>query len=341
MIGTEFLKGQGLGNQLFCYVTARAIAAERGVAFCTAGQECFGHNIHNDKGMYFMDIDLGEAISEEEKASMTRLVEADARLYLGTFHDLKHGCYVAGADPALGAAPDGTLIYGNMQDERYFEKYYAELKNWLKMKPEYDTYEYCRENLCIINFRGGEYFGQAEFTLRRRYWLKGMRHMKKIRPDMEFMIVTDDVASARKILPEIPAYHFDIGKDFSIIKNAHYLLLSNSSFACMPAFISETVQFILAPKYWGRHNVSDGYWCGEQNIYRDFHYMDRRGRIFTADECRRELAAYKANSRRYGRVDQYPVGMSLLVKRMWAYLIAGQFWAVRILWSLKRRVFKI
>ena len=27
MIGTQILQGQGLGNRLFCYVTARSIAA--------------------------------------------------------------------------------------------------------------------------------------------------------------------------------------------------------------------------------------------------------------------------------------------------------------------------
>ena len=62
MIGTEFIKGQGLGNQLFCYVTARAIAEENGYEFGTAGQEIFAVNIHNDKGMYFMDVDLGAGI---------------------------------------------------------------------------------------------------------------------------------------------------------------------------------------------------------------------------------------------------------------------------------------
>ena len=66
MIGTEFLKGQGLGNQLFCYVTARCIAKERGCAFGTAGQEQLAVNIHSKKGMYFMDLDLGERIPDCE-----------------------------------------------------------------------------------------------------------------------------------------------------------------------------------------------------------------------------------------------------------------------------------
>ncbi|MCL2051104.1 MAG: glycosyl transferase [Lachnospiraceae bacterium] len=337
MIGTEFLKGQGLGNQLFCYLSARAIAADKGVLFGTAGQERFAVNIHNDRGMYFMDIDLGHDISHEEKKGFTRLDEKDSRLYLGSFHDLKHGCYISGVDERLSVIADNTLIYGNMQDESYFGKYYQEMKSWLKVKAEFETYEYSRENLCIINMRGGEYFGHAEFTLRRRYWLKGMKQMRLIRPDMEFMVITDDVAAAAKILPEIKAYHFDIAKDFAIIKNAHYLLLSNSSFACIPAFLNEKVKYILAPKYWGRHNVSDGYWCGEQNIYRDFHYMDRKGRIFTAAECRRELAEYKKTSPLYQKINQYPSGVSLMAKKIKAHLIHGQFWLFRIYSSICRR----
>ena len=49
MIGTEFLQGQGLGNQLFCYVSARCIAEDLGADFATAGQEQLAVNIHSKK----------------------------------------------------------------------------------------------------------------------------------------------------------------------------------------------------------------------------------------------------------------------------------------------------
>ena len=48
------------------------------------------------------------------------------------------------------------------------------------------------------------------------------KYLKKINPDMEFMIITNDVKEASKILPGIPAYNFDLAKDYSIIKNAKY-----------------------------------------------------------------------------------------------------------------------
>ncbi len=307
MVGTEFIKGQGLGNQLFCYVTARVAAEENGYEFGTAGQERFAVNIHSSRGMYFMDMDLGHAISQEDKKKFRRYDDKEVRLYIGNSrHDMEHGCYIAGADEGVRHVEDNTLIYGNMQDESYFIKHLDKVRQWLKVKPEYESYEFSRENLCIINMRGGEYTGSPELFIDKKYWLHGIKEMKKIRPDMEFMIITDDVETAGKMLPGIPAYHFDIGKDYVTLKNAYYLLLSNSSFACLPAHTSDTLKFAIAPKYWARHNVSDGYWASEQNIYSLFHYMDRKGRLFSAGQCRRELEEYKKKSKTYAGRNQKP-----------------------------------
>lgn len=339
MIGTEFIDGQGLGNQLFCYVTARAVALERGCEFGTAGQERFAVNIHSDRGMYFMDMDLGHAITKEEKKNFRIYHDVEERLYIGnSAHDLTHGCYVAGADPGIHQVEDNTLIYGNMQDESYFIKYLPQVREWLKVKPAYDSYEYSRENLCVINMRGGEYTGSPELLIGRRYWINGMKEMKRIRPDMEFLIVTDDVKTANKILPGIEAHHFDIAKDYVTIKNAHYLLLSNSSFACLPAHTSETLQFAIAPKYWARHNVSDGYWASEQNIYSLFHYMDRKGRLFTAKECREELARYKETCAKYKRLNVRPTGARLLLGKLHAQYIYKKAYLCKIGRGVLRRL---
>lgn len=339
MVGTEFLDGQGLGNQLFCYVTARAAALENGYEFGTAGQQHFAVNIHSDRGMYFMDIDLGHAISEEEKKSFSIYHDAEDRLYTGNSrHDLTHGCYVAGADPEILHVADNTLIYGNMQAESYFVKYLPQVREWLRVKPEYDSYEYSRENLCVINMRGGEYTGSPELLLKRRYWLDGIRQMRRIRPDMEFVIITDDVKTAENILPGIEAHHFDIGKDYVTLKNAYYLLLSNSSFACLPACTSETLRYAIAPKYWARHNVSDGYWASEQNIYSLFHYMDRRGRVYTAEECKKELAEYKRTSKKYARINVRPGGIRLKLMELHAWYYYKKAYLQKIARGVMRRL---
>ena len=54
MIGTELIKGQGLGNQLFCYITARCIAKKQGAAFSVLGSELLpDHGLGG--GLYFMN----------------------------------------------------------------------------------------------------------------------------------------------------------------------------------------------------------------------------------------------------------------------------------------------
>jgi len=338
MIGTEFLHGFGLGNQLFWYVVARAVAEEKGYEFGICNPGALANNMHSDTGMYFMDMDLGKEISEEDKKNFKVFEDNDHRLYLGNSkHDMTHGAYVSGVDPKFKDIEDGTLLYGNLQAEAYFEKYKDKLKDWLKVKPEYDSKEFTRDNLCIIHLRCGDYSNSPELWLDRKYWVNGIKAMRRIRPDMEFLAVTDDVSAAYKILPEVKAVRNDIGKDYVTIKNARYLLLSNSSFAVFPAFTSDELKYAIAPKYWARHNVSDGYWASEQNIYSCFNYMDKRGRIFTPEECKKELEEYKKHSRKYRNLDKKPEGVLKTLQAIRVKLLYSSYMLKKIFRSLERR----
>lgn len=299
ILGTEFLQGQGLGNRLFCYITARSLAIDSGRTFATAGQQWLRAD--------FLDLDLGERIPDKELASYTRYDEAEERLYLQTSaHDMVHGIYIAGADAALTAlaqqqvpaqsplSAERVLLYGNLQDASYYENHRDDIKRWLRVRPEFEADEYTRDNLCILNVRGGEYENKPELFLEKRYWTDAMAAMRQTRPDMEFMIVTDDEEGARKLLPGIECHHFSPEKDYVTVRNARYLVISNSSFAFFPAYTSETVQRVIAPKYWARHNVSDGYWASEQNIYEGFEYLGRDGRLYSPEQCRQELTVWRA-----------------------------------------------
>ena len=157
-----------------------------------------------------------------------------------------------------------------------------------------------------------------------------MAQMKKIRSDMEFMIVTDDVTMAHKLLPGIPAYHFPVHGDYVTVKNARYLIISNSSFACFPAFTSETVQKVIAPKYWARHNVSNGYWASEQNIYTGFEYLGRDGRLYDAQACREELETYRRQSKFFAKHQEKPDGNGVSSGRNpGKSSLYGVFWRAR------------
>lgn len=337
MIGTQIMKGQGLGNQLFCYITARSIAADKNTSFGVPGREILLNSLKGTNEEPFMDLWMGEPARESDFSEV--YWEAEERIYTGTCrHDIEHGCYVTGADPQVTAAKDGTLLMGNLQDFSYFAAHRHELKDWLKVKPRYDSHEFTRDNLCILNIRGGEYASEPALFLRKKYWTDAMKQMKRIRPDMEFMIVTDDVKMANKLLPGIPASHSSIDKDYVTVKNARYLILSNSSFACFPAFTSETALKIIAPKYWARHNVSDGYWASEQNIYDGFVYLDRRGKLFSAEECRKELAQYRAENQKFEKRHGMPDNSQKKIMQLQAKLIRTAYYGKRALRSVKRRL---
>lgn len=302
IIATELLKGQGLGNQLFCYITTRCIAMRNGCDYSILGSETMANNIHSQCGLYFMNLEYGISTNKEDFNKIYH--EKEDRLYLpNSKHDIDHGAYVTDTDQTLLNMKETVLAYGNMQSEDYYIQYKEEIKKWLKIKPEYECYDYCKDDLCIIHMRCTDYIDAPELFLEKRYWIHGMKNMRKVNPNMEFLIITNDVKEAQKILPGIPAICNDLATDYSIIKNAKYLLLANSSFTYFPAFTSDTVKMIIAPKYWARHNVSNGYWASEQNIYKGWYYQDRKGNLFSSDECREELSRYKATSETWKKLN--------------------------------------
>ncbi len=338
MIGTEFIKGQGLGNQLLCYISARCIALERGCDFGCVNPQQVGNVLHEQRGMYFMNLDMGTEITQEQKSDFALLQEKDERIYTAdSNHDLTHGCYISGADPAVLTASDNTLLYGNLQAEEYFLKYRDQIREWLKVNPEFETDRHTKDNLCIINMRGGEYTDSPELYLDRSYFLHAIRNMKKIRSDMEFLVITEDPENARKVLPEYECVHYDMAGDYVAIKNARYLILCNTSFAVLPALVSTTLIKAIAPKYWARHNVSDGYWSSEQNIYSFLTYQDRKGNLFTPQQCREELEQYKQSARFRNKRRTPPEGLALKLAQIPVRLLRTRFYARKAVRSLMRR----
>ena len=100
---------------------------------------------------------------------------------------------------------------------------------------------------------------------------------------------------------------------------------------------SDELKYAIAPKYWARHNVSDGYWASEQNIYSCFHYMDKKGRIFTPEECRQELEEYKKTSSTYKRLNQRPGKVLEKAQKVRAKYLYAVYMGKKIVRSLERR----
>lgn len=255
MLSTPLFHGQGLGNQLANYVTTRCIALDKGYNFGVMYPERF-------KGASFMNLDMGLPVTggeiPVEGQEPTKLPEGIERYYREAM--IGNGEY----DPKIFAIEDNTLIHGNLQGEDYFKSHREEIKEWLKVEPRDMP-----DDLCIINFRGGEYKYVPEFFLTEDYWCRALLYMGIENAGMCFEVHTDDPEEARRFFPDYKIVH-DIGLNWRSIRYAKYIILSNSSFGFLPAWLGDAKK-IVAPRFWGRRNK--GYWFLEQNKTDKFIYI--------------------------------------------------------------------
>ncbi len=295
MITTELYKGQGLGNQLWCYVVTRVIAEDHGYKFGIMNPENF-------KGADFLDLDFGKQViggSGPEGGPARTLPQGINHYYQERKITHPNGMDIRIFDPHLTHVPDNTKIDGIMQDEQYITHRKDDIRKWLHVKKEYENLRYSKEHICVINFRGGEYVRFPNVFLAQKYWSDAIQYMRSINPDMEFVVVTDDKKTAQKFFPNFEISHDSIASDYSIIQNAYYLILSNSSFAFFPAWLNKKVKLVITPKYWAAHNISDGYWSCGYAITSGWHYLDREGFICDYNSCIKEFNQYIKNNNYY------------------------------------------
>ena len=212
MIYSLLHKGSGAGNQLHRYIMARILALDNGWEFGTIGQENFKCND-------FMSLDFGGGKDIHYRTEIgTGKIVASAWELLWEEWD-KH-CY----DPDINFVEDDTIIDGNFEDERYFEHRLPEIKEWLKTDSML-----MGDNLCVIGFRGGEYYTVPELGLPKEYYDRAISEMLKINPDMLFEVHTDDLELAKQFFPNYPIIR-DIGINWRSMRYAKYAIIANSIF---------------------------------------------------------------------------------------------------------------
>lgn len=243
MIAGIFHEGSGLGNQLHRYVATRVLALDKGYKFGMVATENF-------KGSSFMDLDMGKEVGfilpwpllQEKKV-------------------IENGVDIRSYDPEFNFIEDNTIMDGEFQDERYFGHRINEIREWLKVEPIEMP-----DDVCVINFRGGEYTQFPDLFLTKEYWDYAI---SMFTPRVKFEVHTDDPVTAREFFPDFPIYS-DMGLNWRSIRYAKNLILSNSSFAILPALLGNAER-IYAPRYWARRNTKT--WALPQNYYKRFSYL--------------------------------------------------------------------
>lgn len=259
MICTPCYNGQGLGNFLANYVSVRCLALDKGYKFGVQYPDRF-------KGKHFMNLDMGEPV-----IGGVCLVEGQKPQQLPDTIEHWYKEETSDYDPNFALVEDNTLVHGLLQGVDYIKHRKDEVREWLKVEPIEMP-----DDLCIINFRGGEYKYVKEFFLPKEYWHRAVNEMRKENLNMRFEVHTDDAEEARKFFPLFPIVQ-NMETNWRSIRYAKYLILSNSSFAILPAYLNEDVKRVIAPWGFGRHNT--GEWLLKQNYVKGWDWMDKEGKI--------------------------------------------------------------
>ncbi len=308
IIATEIYDGQGLGNQLWAYAATRLIAEHKKCSFSVMGKEKF-------KGKKFMGLDFGVKLRNglsPEGGPPLQLPDGIQNYYREKREVYKgYNIDISRTDSELFNIPTQTKIDGNFQSTKYLANNREKIISWFKIKNDFKKIK-TDDNTCLIHLRCGDFYNQKDVFLPISYYKNAMNVVRGVNPNIKFCCVTDQPEIARKFLSDVEivgsslntkdknmaSHHFGgaIGTDFSLLLNAKYLIIPNSSFSWWAAYLNTNTKIVIAPKYWARHNVSDGYWSTSDIITDDFTYLDKDGKIFSAEKCWFEKNNYELHN---------------------------------------------
>lgn len=254
MLVCKFLKDQGLGNQLWNYVSIKSIAKEIKTDFGVMNYDFF-------KGKEFIKI-----------KDFVTLENSDFQTYTEKLiFDKKNNYVSSDFDKYVYELRGDWILEGLFQSEEYIRN--VNLKDNLTINPNQEL----PEDVCILNIRGGEYKKHKDFILPKKYWERAIGHMRSKFGARKFIIVSDDRAYSNYLFPELEIISGDIEECYKMIYSSTNVIVSNSSFSYFPIKSSMTQKNVIAPFNWARYNSKSNMWCSPCNCYEGWEYLDHKG----------------------------------------------------------------
>jgi len=137
--------------------------------------------------------------------------------------------------------PDGSSLSGWMQTEKYFIHCEALVRHYFTLKDLADPIK----DTIIVHYRAFIDEGTLFVPLTREYYLGALRML----PDKRIVVVTDNVNKAKETLGLNVEYISNSPiKDFYLLANSDYLIMSNSSFSWWGSWLSKAIT--VAPSSW-------------------------------------------------------------------------------------------
>lgn len=303
MITTTLYLGQGLGNQLWSWAVLTSIALNNGYDWGIQAPWRF-------KGKGFMNLDMGNRVIgiPSKGPSNAKILGIKENYYERKLIHDDEGYDISEFDPYLMSTQDNVKLNGNFQSELYISNHKERITTTFQIK----TARVELSNTCIIHFRGGDYAAHDSLLLPPSYYRNAMLLLLRKHPKMRFLIITNHTKLAKYYFPgeEIVSNYLEsevysgpdskvddrVAFDFSLLQNAPFLIISNSSFSWWGAWTNRNAIAVIAPKYWARHNANNGYWSTGGIITSGWSYLDRQGHLWSSEECAEEFRQFKKSN---------------------------------------------
>jgi hypothetical protein len=314
MIVSELYSGSGLGNQLWNLVVPRIIAERYGYEWGVKKSNPF-------KACTFMtSFDFGKEVvggSGPEGGPPDSFPDGIIHYYKERSE--RYPSHMGGEevmffdDHLWNNLQDNTKIEGCFQKMGYIVDRKDDIIKWLEYEPK--VLDFSHENICVIQFRGGDYLTGSSW-LPPDYYHNAAKHMLDKNPNMKFVCITDDPDHARQFIPfaevvgsaimeekdlyqgSIGWYRYPggpVGVDYSILNNAKNAIISSSTFAFWPVWTNQDCD-VIAPKYWFDWKTSNGWWRPHDSIVDEWYWLDREGNLMIGSECRLEYDDYQSQN---------------------------------------------
>ncbi len=241
-----YIRG-GLGNQMFQYAAGRAVALRLGASL---GVELSwydeGASRPYPQGRF--PYQLGHFGIDAFSMTEEHAIEMDHQA--NETHD-----YVF--DPVVPYAPDGSMLNGYWQSERYFDDYADQIRTDLPVPgPRF-------ESVASLHVRQGtpEFPTDPELGMMTpAYYEEALEEILKVSLVEEVWVFADDVEWARDLRLQVPTYVMNgsgLG-DFSLMSRCEHHIVANSSYSWWAAWLDPNPgKIVVAPRDFAEFPMPD------------------------------------------------------------------------------------
>ncbi len=252
----------GLGNQMFIYAAAYALAKRLGAELAIDSGALQSDKIRRYELYRFGLMDPQWRIPNGCDKLLGILFNLHARMGLRRWTYLK--CPPA-YTPSLEQACGNCYLTGYWQSPKYFDAYaedvrklfscqlsstpaVKELKNYVESRPT-----------VAVHLRRGDYTSpknlQKHGILPVEYYESAKARMEAFAPECQYLVFSDDQAEAKRIFSHWrhcriapPQDHID---DLMLMRRCHHAIIANSSFSWWGAWLGQREdQHVIAPRQW-------------------------------------------------------------------------------------------